>query len=243
MNRYKLIFSYCGTRYFGYAKQPNERSIQEDVEKVLSTILNEEIILYASGRTDKGVHAINQVAHFETSKDINDLNKFRHSLNKLIDSDIYFKSVQLVDANFHARFSAKRKIYQYVLNLKEYVPFFKDLELYISDLDVSKIIEASKLFIGEHNFQDFTSKKEDEGNFIRTIFDINFSIRNDRLFIVFEGNGFMRYEIRKLVGTLIEIGKSKIDKSFILSHLDQKERNIVSYQAPAKALYLKEVIY
>ena len=92
MNRYKLIFSYCGTSFNGYAKQIDTRTIQGEIEKTLSLILNEEINLYASGRTDKGVHAINQVAHFDATKDIELLEKFRYSLNKLIDSNIYFKS-------------------------------------------------------------------------------------------------------------------------------------------------------
>lgn len=243
MNRYKLTFSYCGTNFYGYAKQPNERSVQGEIEKILSIVLNEEITLYASGRTDKGVHAVNQVAHFNTTKDIANLIKFKHSLNKLIDSDIYFKNVEQVDEDFHARFSAKGKIYQYVLNLKEYVPFFKDLELYISDLCIDKMEDAAKLFIGKHNFQDFTSKKEDEANFIRTIYDISFTKRNDRLVIFFKGDGFMRYQIRKLVGTLIEIGKGKLQKDYILLHLDKEKREIVNYQAPSKGLYLKEVIY
>lgn len=243
MNRYKLIFSYCGTPFSGYAKQPDARSIQEEVEKVISLILNEEIVLHASGRTDKGVHAINQVAHFDTTKNIESLDKFKYSLNKLIDPNIYFKSIDKVDENFHSRFSAKGKIYEYVINLKEYVPFFKDLELYVSDLDIEKMIDASKLFIGKHNFMDFTSKKDDEDNFVREIFSINFELNKGRLFIFFEGSGFMRYEIRKIVGTLLEIGKGKIDKLYIISHLDGINRDIVNYQAPSKGLYLKEVIY
>ncbi len=243
MNRYKLIFSYCGTSFNGYAKQIDTRTIQGEIEKTLSLILNEKINLYASGRTDKGVHAINQVAHFDATKDIELLEKFRYSLNKLIDSNIYFKSIEKVDETFHSRFSAKGKIYQYVLNLKEYVPFFKDLELYLSDLDIEKIKEASRLFIGKHNFMDFTSKKDDDQNFVREIFSINFENKKDRVYIYFYGDGFMRYEIRKIVGTLIEVGKGKIDESFISKHLSSTKRDIVSYQAPSKALYLKEVIY
>lgn len=243
MNRYKLIFSYCGTPFNGYAKQIDTKTIQGEIEDKLSLILNEAIILQASGRTDKGVHAINQVAHFDTTKEIESLEKLKYSLNKLIDPNIRFKNIEKVDESFHSRFSAKGKIYQYVINLKEYLPFFKDLELYISDLDIEKMEKASKLFVGKHNFMNFTSKKEDDDNFIRDIFSIKFEDKKDRIYIYFYGNGFMRYEIRKIVGTLIEIGKGKIDESYIKEHLNSSTRNIVTYQAPAKALYLKEVIY
>lgn len=241
--RYKVVVSYNGTNFAGYAIQPNEYTIQGEICRVFSIIFNEDIKIYASGRTDKGVHALNQVFHFDSEKVIEDLDKILISANKLIDKNIYFKSIEKVDEGFHARFSAKMKTYSYVINFVEYSPLFKDLELFCNQLDVSKMEEASKLFIGIHNYQNFTSKEEDEDNYVRKIYDIKFIKESNRIFIEFTGNGFMKYQIRKMVGTLIEIGKGKITKNFIENKLNSKEREIVSYQSPSKGLYLKEVIY
>lgn len=243
MNRYKIIFSYKGTDFYGYAKQPNKNTIQQEVETVLSKILNEEITIYASGRTDRGVHALNQVAHFDTEKDISNLDKFVLSINKLINRDIHFKSIEKVTSEFHARFSATGKKYDYVINLGEYTPFFKDLEENITNLNVDKMIMASRYFIGKKSFQNYTSKPDDESNFIREIFSIDFKRINNRLIISFYGNGFMKYEIRKIVGTLIEVGKDKISLEYIINSFNGENRQIVSYQASSRGLYLKEVIY
>lgn len=243
MHRYKIIFSYDGSPFFGYAKQPNTFTVQSEIERVLNIILNTNIKIFASGRTDKGVHAINQVAHFDSENQIEDLNKFLISMNKLIDKAIYIRSINEVDESFHARFSAKGKIYVYFINFGDYSPILRNYELNLKGIDISKIIYATKFFIGKMNFQNFTSKEEDDDNFIREIFDISYEMKANRLIMYFKGDGFMKYEIRKIVGTLIEFAKGKIDEEFIISHLNSSIRNIVSFQAPAKGLYLKEVIY
>ena len=240
--RYKLTFTYDGTNYFGYAKQVGQLGIQEVIEKVLFTIFQEEITLNASGRTDKGVHALNQVAHFDAKKDI-EINKLMCSLNKLLPDDIYVKNVEKVDDNFHARFNVKKKCYKYLINLKEYNPLRRNYEYFVFNLDINKMLEASKIFIGTHNYQNFTSKETDEDGFIRTIYEINFNIKDDILEIEFIGDGFMRYEIRKIVGSLIEVGRNKITKEELLIYLNSKERKIISYQAPSKGLYLVRPIY
>ena len=126
---------------------------------------------------------------------------------------------------------------------KKYDVVLRNYELFDCYIDINKLIEASKLFIGKHNFMDFCSKDNDEDNFIRTIKDIKIEIKDSRILLYFVGDGFMRYQIRKIVGTLIEISKGKIESDFIKNHLDQKNRNIVSYQADPKGLYLVEVKY
>ena len=240
--KYKIVFSYDGTNYYGYAKQPGKVTIQSTVEAVLSKILQKEITIYASGRTDKGVHALNQVADFEIDKKLN-LEKIKISINKLLPSDIYLKSIEEVNETFSSRLSAKAKHYFYVINYEYYDPLEYNHELFIQDLNFNLMEKASKIFIGKHNFQNFTSKEEDQDNFIREIFDIRFTYKNGRCLIYFSGSGFMRYQIRKIVQTLIEIGKGKIKEDFICIYLNKKEREIVSYTAEAKGLFLDKVDY
>lgn len=240
--RYKIIFSYDGSEYFGYAKQPNKKTIQGELEGVLQTIFQKDINISASGRTDKGVHALNQVAHFDIDKEI-DESKIIVSLNKLLPTDIHIKSLEKVDNEFHARFSAKGKIYEYVLNLGEYNPLKRNFEYNIRNIDVEKMKEASKKFIGSHSFMNFTSKEDDEENYIRMIESIDFIHEGDILKIDFKGNGFMKYQVRKMVGVLLEIGKGKISSEYIDEFMALNERNIVTFTAPPQGLYLKEVIY
>ena len=162
--KYKIVFSYDGSAFLGYAKQPNLKTIQGELEKNLSLILNQTIILSASGRTDKGVHALNQVASFNVSKVILNKDKFLHSINKLLNEEIYVKKLVKVSESFDARFSAKKKEYRYYINLGEFNPLLRKYELFINnkDFDVNRFIDGSKIFIGEHNFINFCSKDEDK---------------------------------------------------------------------------------
>lgn len=241
--KYKIIFSYDGSKYFGYAIQENkEETIQEKVEYAISKILNVKTKIYASGRTDKGVHALNQVACFETENKL-DLVKFLNSLNKLLPNDIYVKKVSKVKNDFDARFSAKSKTYLYVINYFEYDPINRNHEVFIKDVDIIKLIEASKIFVGEHNFQNYTSKEVDEDGFVRRINSITFKKEHGRIFIEFNGNGFMRYMVRKIMGTMIEISKGKFTIEEAKEYLEKPDRNIINFTAVPCALYLKKVIY
>lgn len=242
--KYKIVFSYDGSKYFGYAIQENERNtIQEVVEKSISTILNSETKIYASGRTDKGVHALNQVATFDYDKKIN-LSKFRNGLNKMLPNDIFIKKASKVDDEFNARFSCKSKTYLYVINLGDYNPFLRNFEYTIKDLDMKLMRQCAKLFIGEHCFQNFTSKKEDQDNFVRIIYKISFKeTKDNHILVEFKGNGFMKYMVRKLMGAIIEVGRGHISLEFVKKLLDSSKRDIITYTAPPHALFLKKVEY
>jgi tRNA pseudouridine38-40 synthase len=168
-----------------------------------------------------------------------------YSTNCLLPKDIKINSLKRVDDDFHARFSAKKKEYKYIVNLKGNNPFNYELnaEMYL-DVDDNLLKESLNLFIGEHNFQDFTSKEEDDNNFVRTIYFASFTRSGDQLVISFIGNGFMRYQIRDMVATALMVAANKESIDFIKDHLkDKKERDIVSYKAPAEGLYLEEVYY
>ena len=238
------ICSYKGTNYYGWQKQVGFISVQSKIEEVLSQIYDMPISITGSGRTDAGVHAYKQYFHFVTEKD-KDLKQLTYAMNKMLPEDIHILSLEKVADDFHARYNAKRKIYEYDILLKNKEVFNYDLAyLYPMNLDVDLLKEALKLFEGEHNYQDFTSKEEDEGNFIRTIYSIEVKQDKDLIKIRFEGNGFMRYQIRNMVGSAIAVASKKEDISFIKYHLDgNKKREIIAYKAPAMGLYLVDVIY
>lgn len=238
--------SYKGTNYQGWQKQKDAPSVQETIEKVLSQVLNSEINIYGSGRTDSGVHAQRQYFHFDTDKDV-DIDKLRYSLNCLLPKDIFINEIKHVDDDFHARFNAKAKRYTYVLRLDERNVFNYDTEtVYPMPVDVNLLAKSLKQFEGTHNFQDFTSKEEDEDGYVRTVFSVDTSyIEQTKQFIVsFKGNGFMRYMVRNMVGTALAIASKKEKEDYIAYHLSKKEnREIVPYKAPAEGLFLVDVNY
>lgn len=236
--------SYKGTNYQGWQKQKDAPTIQATIEAVLSKILNQEINIYASGRTDAGVHANHQYFHFDLDKDV-DIDRLMYSTNCLLPQDIRINSLKMVRDDFHARFSAKKKEYVYIVNLKGNNPFNYELnaEVFL-EINDNLLEKALKLFIGKHNFQDFTSKEIDDDSFVREVYSAEFKRVGDQITISFVGNGFMRYQIRDMVATAFAVASGKEDISFIRKHLEEfKEREIVSYKAPAEGLYLQEVYY
>ena len=240
--RIKAILSYHGKDFFGYQIQTktNERSVQDEIQKVLSRIFSSEIKIYGSGRTDRGVHALNQCIHFDIERENVDLVKLRHSLNCLLEEDIYIKSLEVVDESFHARFSVIDKTYLYKINVGEFDVFNRHLVFNLNkELDLSLIKEASKKFIGEHSFHNFCANDED---FIRVINDIEITSDNNIVSIKINGNGFRRYMVRMIVGTLIEVGLKHIDVNQIDYYLNEVNSR-VSYKAPSEGLYLYDINY
>lgn len=244
--KYLAVVSYRGTNYCGWQKQTISKlpSVQEKIEVVLSRILNENIKIFGSGRTDAGVHALGQTFHFETTKEI-DSYKFIHGFNELIPNDIVLISVEKVSDDFHARFNAVSKTYLYKIeNKKLFDPFNENLAYQLKQkLDVEAMKNAAKVFEGEHNFQNFTSKEEDDNNFVRVVHKITISEDKDFINIELNGNGFMRYMVRMIVGNLVQVGLGKMTASEIKKNLTEKVRKPSSYKAPAEGLYLKEVCY
>ena len=234
---------YLGTSYHGWQKQPNASSVQEEIEKVLSQILNVETSITGSGRTDAGVHAKGQYFHFEINKEV-DLDKLLYASNMLLPNDIHIISFNEVDNDFHARFQAKKKHYRYLINTGDKNPFIYGRTLfYPYPFDITRFIECLDRFEGTHNYQDFTSKEEDEDNFIRTIYSIKVTQEADDVSIDLIGDGFMLYMIRDIIGTSLAIASGKEDISYIDRHLDSVNREIVSYKAGSEGLYLIDVIY
>ena len=237
------ICSYKGTNYYGWQKQVGFISVESTIEECLSQVYNAEINIVGSGRTDAGVHAFRQYFHFDTDKE-KDLKQLAYSLNKMLPDDIKIISFEKVADDFHARYSAKKKIYQYRIVLKNKDPLLYDQAwVYPMDFDFVLFAQALKKFEGVHNYQDFTSKEEDENGFVREIYEIKMQKMNDEILVLFIGNGFMRYQIRNMIGSAVAIANKKEDISFIDKHLDSKVRDIISYKSPACGLYLMDVLY
>lgn len=242
--RLLAIVQYEGTNFAGWQIQPNERTIQEEIEKVISRIFDTKVQIYGSGRTDAGVHAIGQTFHFDTPKPVENLEKLRYSINSLLPKDIHIISLKEVDDNFHARFDVVSKLYLYSLSIGEYDVFSRNYSTqFMRKLNIKKIKEASKIFIGKHNFQNFTSKEDDKNNFVRTIYDFEIDVVGKTILFSISGTGFMKYMVRMIVGTLIEVGLDKLSVNDIKDLLDTDIRNTVPYKAPPQGLYLVNVEY
>lgn len=240
--RIKATIKYNGKAYQGWQKQDNTLTIQGVVEETLTKYLDTETKIYASGRTDTGVHANGQVFHFDIYKEV-DIKKMQYSLNRMLPDDIYIKSLEIVDDSFHSRFSMKDKTYTYRIAFKEKDPLEKD-NVYVCPFptDIKLFEECLNLFVGEHNFQNFTSKEDDDKGFRRTIYSI--ILKHDEVVeVTFLGSGFMRYMIRFIVGCALAVAQGKEDIETIKKSIDAVERSIVSYKAPAKGLTLEKVTY
>lgn len=247
MNKYKLIISYDGTSYCGWQVQPNHTSIQELIEKALFIALKEKIKLHGSGRTDAGVHAKAQVAHFSTNQSFA-LKKLQYSLNGILDPEIRILRIESVDTDFHARFSATQKIYHYQIDTGSYQdPFQRRYSLHLRrkiNLDLLK--EACKEFIGTHDFTSFANESHlgsCKHNPVRTIYALNVIENGSHLILEFIGNGFLYKMVRNIVGCLIDVASQKLYVEDISKILKKKNRSASSAAVPAKGLFLVRVVY
>lgn len=239
------VVEYVGTNYFGWQKQAKEITIQGQIEGILSKILNTNIIIHGSGRTDAGVHAHGQTFHFDIEKEDVDINQLKYSVNCLLPKDIHIKHMEVAQEDFHARISAKSKLYQYEIHLgKISVFYYPYVEEILCPFDTKKFEQALDMFVGTHDFRNFTSKEDEEGfSFERTIYSIVVDKCNKHLIINLHGTGFMRYMIRFIIGTAIAYARGQIELDYITSRLDSETREISAYKASAKGLVLKEVVY
>ena len=242
--RYLMTFAYDGSKFHGYQIQKGLRTVQEEIETELTRLNGmHKVKLIASGRTDALVHAHNQKGHFDFIKEIKP-DKVRNSLNRLLKGDIYIKSIEIVNDDFSARHDVKEKTYEYKLNMGEYNPIEMNyVYQYCKNLDVAKMKEGSSFLIGEHDFSSFVKKDSLKEDNVRNIYKIAFKEADNILTIDITGNGFMRYMVRNIVGTLIAVGEGKIKPSKVKEILDKKDRIYAKKTAPACGLYLKEVKY
>lgn len=245
--RYLITISYDGTLFSGYQKQPRQRTVQQELEKALKEVNGgKKVDVHASGRTDAKVHALAQRVHFDLETKIT-TEKLEKALNSLLPEDIHVRKVEEVSPDFHARFSAIGKEYIYILNMGEYNPLERNyVYQHNKKLDVVEMERAMKYLEGAHNFKSFTKADEEKDDYVRTISQTNL-IRDtkdvNKITLVFVGTGFLRYMVRNIVGTLIEVGEGKIKSEEIINILKAEDRKKAGKTANAEGLYLKNVFY
>ena len=243
MYRYKCVISYDGTNYMGFQIQDDLPTIELELMKAIKKMLDVDVKIYPSGRTDRYVHAKGQVIHFDLEKHLTPLS-LKRGLNTYLNEDIHIISVEEVDENFHARFSAKSKEYRYYINTSELDPITRNYSANIYNLDYDKMNEAIKLFIGTHDFKGFASAQIDKRkDTVKTIFDAKINILGDYLEFVFIGTGFLKYQVRRMMGLLIDIGRGYYSKEKIIEVLEKKDPSISHRVAPGCGLYLYKVTY
>lgn len=245
MQRYKCVIAYDGTDFSGYQIQPNKRTVQRELEAALAKIHKDnEVKVFASGRTDAGVHAKGQVIHFDSPLLIS-ADRWEAALNACLPRDISVFSVEKVSESFHARFSAVGKEYRYFLYLaSKRDPFRRNYAYqYPFPLDLEAMKAAGRYLLGTHDFTSFCSAKTEVEDKIRTISEIHFSLEGDLLTIQFIGSGFLYNMVRILVGTLLETGSGSRSPETIPELLLKKDRRLAGKTAPAYGLYLWQVFF
>ena len=241
--RYLIKFSYDGSNFNGYQRQPGKRCVEEYIINAVKSINNgKDTKVTSSSRTDAKVHALCQEASFTLDVNIT-LYKLKCALNSLIPDDIHVFSTEIVDDEFHPRYMVKEKTYLYIINEGEFDPIKRNYEYqYCKKLDIDKMKKAIKSFEGEHNFKSFVSNEAVKESYVRTIYKTELKEENDKIYIRFTGNGFMKYQVRNMVGTLIKIGNCKLDVDIIDKIFNDENYKKYVYTAKAEGLYLENII-
>jgi len=245
MKRIKIDIAYDGTTFAGWQIQPNHKSVQGEIQKQLSEIIGSEIKITGSGRTDSGVHARGQVAHFDVDKDSMEPSRFTAALNSLLCKDIRILSAEYVNDNFHSRFSATKRTYQYYIIEKNNYDLFNRNYCYTLKKSVNfKLLnQYAASIIGEHDFTSFAAVKDASNSKIRFIYNSVFYYQDNRLIYQITGNAFLWKMVRSLIGTMLELESKKAEPAEMLYILQSKKRELAGTTAPAKGLFLEKVEY
>ena len=245
MHKYKLTIEYDGKKFVGWQRQANGISIQSSIEKAIKKLSNEDITLFGAGRTDSGVHAKGQVAHFELVNDF-PLDNIRDGINQYLRPlPIAILSAEYAENGFHARFSAKQRLYEYhIINRRSPLTFQQNQAWVIhKKLNIGKIRAAAPYFEGKHDFNSFRSIDCQSSSSIKTIDHCFVTNVQESITIEVAAKSFLHSQVRIITGTLVDVGKEKIEPSAINSIIEMKDRAKAGVTAPPHGLYLKEVIY
>lgn len=255
--RYFITFSYDGTNYHGWQIQPNGNSVQEELQKALSTLLRQEIAVVGAGRTDAGVHARMMVAHFDVNSQftihnsqLSDCDQLVYKLNKILPQDIAVQKIEAVADDMHARFSATSRTYHYFVHMQK-DPFERAYSWRIPyKIDIDKMNEAAKVLLGTHDFTSFSKTNTDTKTNICTVTEARWErvVSPDgepsgtwRFTIT--ANRFLRNMVRAVVGTLVEVGRGKMTIDDLRQVIDQKDRCKAGESVPGNALFLVDIKY
>jgi len=239
-----IIFGYDGTDFYGYQVQPSDRTVQQELDRALTEVYRCEIQTFASGRTDRGVHAVHQVAHFDVVTTI-PIDKLPKIINAKLPNDIVVKHAQAVSLDFHARYDVTHKTYCYSIDNQPTPDILQRRYSYhvAAKLNVTHMKLAAEYLIGEHDFTSFCSQKTTVEDKIRTIYSINIRKSKGNIRIFVTGNGFLYNMVRIIVGALIEVGKGRLQPIDMKYILDAKDRTRGSVTAPPHGLILWDVAY
>ena len=242
MKNIMIEIEYNGALFYGWQEQRGKRTVQGELEEKLQKLLNIKVDVEGSGRTDKGVHALGQVASLKIPDNF-PIKNFKTALNNLLSSDVVVKRVKKVDDNFHARFNAKRKTYRYVIDTSKNRSAINHqlVSYYPYKVNIEAMKDAAKLLIGRHNFKAFCSANTNVTDFEREIYDISIKRSGSKIIFDITGNGFLYNMVRIIVGTLLQIdkvGKENISKAF-----QTGDRSLLGKTMPPNGLYLKKVEY
>ncbi|UPM54866.1 tRNA pseudouridine(38-40) synthase TruA [Gottfriedia acidiceleris] len=243
MNNYKLVIQYDGGRYKGWQRLGNgENTIQGKIENVISEMVGREVEIIGSSRTDAGVHAFEQVANFKIKENMPEI-EIKSYLNRYLPKDISIKEVSIESDRFHSRYNTSAKTYIYKIWNEEYTnPFMRKYSMHVEEkLDLNKIKAAAKYFLGEHDFTAFSNAKSKKKSMVREIYSIDFDKIDGFIQIRISGNGFLYNMVRKIVGTLIEVGAGRLQAETISKIIELKDRAQVSNLADPGGLYLEKI--
>ena len=242
MFNYKLTIQYDGTQYAGWQIQANALTIQGVISKSIEQILQKEINLIGSGRTDSGVHSLGQVANFALDSEL-DLFKFKYSLNSVLPDDISVTNVESVDEKFHARFSAKRRSYIYLISNQK-SPFFDRYSYTLfSGFDQDRMNELSKVLIGTQDFTSFSKTNPEVQNKICEVYDAKWRRQKNFFILYIEANRFLYGMVRAIVGSLLKAYSPEEGMNYLQNIFNQKDRSAAADSVPAKGLFLHKVKY
>lgn len=246
MFNYQIIIEYEGTNFIGWQKQKNGRSIQQNIEQILSKILKKKIIIYGSGRTDSGVHAIGQSAHFSLEFKINNKFLFLNSINFFLNKKkISILKIIEKNKNFHARFTAKQREYKYVI-VNRLAPLSLEVDRawhVKSKLNWKLMKKAGTLLEGKKDFSTFRSSSCNAKSPIKTLEKVKMKKSGDKIIILFKSKSFLQQQVRSMVGSLKYVGDGKWNLKKFENIIKSKKRSSCAPPAPACGLYLKRVKY
>lgn len=249
MQKLKIIVAYDGTDFFGWQKQPQAVSISSTLEQAFHNVFNQQINLIGASRTDTGVHALHQVAMFKADVKCPDLETMRLAWNNLLPKSILIRDMQSVPDSFHACFHVAQKTYYYHLFLQRPLPFLARYGWhyrFIPEVDLVKFEKALNLYIGEHDFGSFCKVDEDDKNTVRTIDSVNLE-RFDRfgmLRVTVKGPGFLRFQIRRMIGYALDVARRKnLSVNYLKTLLDNPDPRQTLLKAEASGLCLRKVVY
>lgn len=243
MSRYFIELSYKGTNYHGWQIQKNAHTVQAEIEKALSTLLQQNISVVGAGRTDAGVHAKNMVAHFDCDNKIENINHFIDKINGFLPFDISILDIRNVKNDAHARFDALSRSYEYFISLKKN-PFYYELATYTHfELDVSLMNEASAMLLKNDDFASFCKLHSDNKTTFCKVSYAKWEMRDDLLVFKITSDRFLRDMVRAIVGSLINVGRVKCSLKEFETIIEAKKRSKAGMSAPANGLFLVDIKY